>query len=103
MRELNSTEIETVSGAGFFSNFGFQLGSAIGNIVDWSTKAISGKAPVASAVAGASNLGTGIGEIVDSIASNSLTGVPQAVQTTGLGITQIVATAVANAPASKPA
>lgn len=101
MRELNTIELDAVSGAGFFSNFGSQLGSAIGNIVDWSSKAINGKAPVASAVTGATNLGTGIGEIVDSLASHSLSGVPQAVQTTGLGITQIVAAAIANAPATK--
>ncbi|NVN42329.1 hypothetical protein HW537_00275 [Asaia siamensis] len=96
MRELNVAEIDSVSGAGFFSNFGSQLGGAIGNIVDWASTAISGHAPKASALTAATNLGTGIGEVVDTLASHNLSGVPQAVQTMGLGISQIIATAKAN-------
>ncbi|WP_025885268.1 hypothetical protein [Asaia prunellae] len=96
MRELNIVEIDSVSGAGFFSNFGSQLGSAIGNIVDWASTAINGSAPKASALTPATTLGTGIGEVVDTLASRNLNGVPQAVQTIGLGITGIIAAAKAN-------
>lgn len=59
MKELNSTEVQEVSGAGIFSDAGLSLGQSIGAIVDASI----GKGN-AGATTGAS-LGQSIGAIID--------------------------------------
>lgn len=62
MRELNTKEIVTVSGAGFFSDLGKKIGSAIGGIVDQGTSIGGLKTDASSAGA---TLGSGIGSIFD--------------------------------------
>ncbi|MEW5290713.1 hypothetical protein ABW286_16255 [Erwinia papayae] len=62
MRELISTEIQSVSGAGTFADIGAAIGSAIGNIVDQGT-ALGGL--VTDATTAAKTLGSGIGSLLE--------------------------------------
>ena len=62
MRELNTQEVEVVSGAGFFSDLGKSIGAAIGNIVDSGT-AVGGLTTDATTPAG--QLGSGIGSLLE--------------------------------------
>lgn len=62
MRELNTTEVAAVSGAGFFADIGKAIGSAIGGIVDLGTAA-GGLTTDATTPAG--TLGTGIGNLFE--------------------------------------
>ncbi|WP_158780412.1 hypothetical protein [Pantoea sp. BAV 3049] len=62
MRELNSIEIENVSGAGFFADLGKSIGSAIGSIVDLGTGAGGLNTDATTA---AEKLGSGIGSLFE--------------------------------------
>ncbi len=62
MRELNTQEVEAVSGAGFFADLGKSIGSAIGGIVDLGTSA-GGLTTDATTAGG--TLGSGIGSILE--------------------------------------
>ncbi|MEI2266033.1 hypothetical protein [Erwinia sp. CGal63] len=62
MRELNVNEVSVVSGAGFFSDLGKSIGTAIGSIVDQGTEA-GGLTTDATSAGG--TLGFGIGSLLD--------------------------------------
>ncbi|MGV3344318.1 hypothetical protein ACGVWS_00760 [Enterobacteriaceae bacterium LUAb1] len=62
MKELNSLEIEQVSGAGIFADIGGGIGGAIGSIVDAGTS-LGGLNT--NAHAAAETLGKGIGNIFE--------------------------------------
>jgi hypothetical protein len=62
MRELNSQEVDVVSGAGFFADLGKSIGAAIGGVVDLGTSA-GGLTTDATSAAG--TLGSGIGSILE--------------------------------------
>lgn len=80
MRELNSVEVEHVSGAGFFVDIAGAIGGAIGSIVDAGT-ALGGLKT--NATTPAETLGKGIGSILE---FNFIDAVSQM----GLGIVGIV-------------
>lgn len=80
MRELNSVEIENVSGAGFFADLGKSIGSAIGSIVDLGTGAGGLDTDATSAAA---KLGSGIGSIFELDLVNAISNI-------GGGIVSIV-------------
>ncbi|MEA1064348.1 hypothetical protein QNH14_04810 [Apirhabdus apintestini] len=67
MRNLTTNELQTVSGAGFFTDLGSKIGSTIGNIVanDYASRGV--KDPDGLTVSAGTTLGRGIGEIVDNI------------------------------------
>lgn len=61
MKELNSVEVQEVSGAGLFTDIGLTMGAGIGSIVD----AATGKGNVGAQ--SGTLLGAGIGAIFDAL------------------------------------
>ncbi|RRZ88514.1 hypothetical protein [Erwinia sp. 198] len=80
MRELNSREVEVVSGAGFFADLGKSIGAAIGGIVDQGTLAGGLKTDATTA---AGTLGSGIGSLLELDVISAITNI-------GSGIVGIV-------------
>lgn len=80
MRELNEKEIADVAGAGYFSDLGKVIGSAIGNIVDQGTSVGGLKTNATSA---GETLGFGIGSLLDRDFTNAISSI-------GSGIVSIV-------------
>ncbi|MCT6878990.1 MAG: hypothetical protein M3Z67_00690 [Commensalibacter sp.] len=66
MRELSLVEIESVSGAGIGADIGSKLGGFFGKAIDKGFHLITGKEASASQVNPLTEIGTGIGYLVDS-------------------------------------
>lgn len=93
MRDLVQNELEEISGGSAAAAFG-SLGTTIGNVVNQSFQRTYGYAPAESAVGPATELGTGIGTIIDSVFKPSL--IPTAVNDMIYGIAGIVDVSRAN-------
>ncbi|EHD13463.1 hypothetical protein CIN_16550 [Commensalibacter intestini A911] len=93
MRNLLQNEVEEISGGSAATVFG-NLGATIGNVVNQSFQRTYGYAPAQSAVGPATELGTGIGTIIDSITNPKL--IPTAVNDMIQGISDIVGVSKAN-------